>query len=156
MNAKAKMISRAILMVWGLIICSWAVRCGVAGTEINSEGKRTFSKKVRVPIGHHLVQELAAFAVEEFRSHSFRTRKYNSMINFEVLHAEKLVTVHEDPKLSARNFYLTILLHMDGCSVQHTQVVFYPIKQTKMVISRDVIRNHPSCLNDGTPPAFST
>lgn len=97
---------------------------------------------------HHFVQEMAAFSVEEYKSHKFRIMKYNDMITFEVINAEKLVTIHADPKFSARNFYLTIRVQNGSkCSVHETHIVFYPNTQVKMIVSREISEHHPGCLS---------
>ena len=55
------------------------------------------------------------------------------------------MTKHDAPKLSARNFFLTIRVYLNGCSVHLTHVVVYPGSGTKIVVSREVDDNHPEC-----------
>jgi hypothetical protein len=108
---------------------------------------RKHERREQISASHQKVQDLAAFAVEEFKSHSFRTREYQHGVKFEVLRAERTLAIHPDnPKHNARNYFLTLRVFMDQeCAVHRTQLVFYPNTGTKMIVSREVDTNSPDC-----------
>mmetsp|Transcript_99 Transcript_99/g.169 ORF Transcript_99/g.169 Transcript_99/m.169 type:complete len:165 (-) Transcript_99:171-665(-) len=107
---------------------------------------RKHERRVPISASHQKVQDLAAFSVEEFKSHSFRTREYQQGLHFEVLAAERTLAIHDDPKHSSRNYFLTIRVFLEQeCTVHKAHVVFYPNTGTKMVVSREVDTHAKDC-----------
>ncbi len=121
--------------------------------------RRAHEPRKPVAASQPAVQALAAFAVEEFISHRFRTKEYHSGARFDVLRAEKIVNEHpENPALTAKNYFLTIRLYLDECAVHFTHVVLYSASHTKIVNSREIDDHHPECSGVGpnNPPPSSS